>query len=257
MDTKKALGQHWLKDISVLNAIADAAAIVAGDTVLEIGPGLGTLTQILADRQAIVRALEFDSDLVPGLISSFSNTSLVKIEQGDIRTFDFRSMPLDYKIVANIPYYLTSNLIRLIADTERKPSLAALLIQQEVAQRLCAMPGQMGILSLIAQFYYEVSLDIEVPARYFTPPPKVDSQVVVLRRRAQLPFQVDTKKFFRLVKAGFSEKRKVLRNSLSGGLSIEKSEAERLLLAAGIAPDARAQELGLPEWYALYLHYAA
>ena len=252
-ETKKSLGQHWLQDDSILQAIVDAAEIEQGDNVLEIGPGLGTLTEKLAKSGAETLALEFDQDLLKGLRLKFINTSQVKIEQGDIRTFDYSSMSANYKIVANIPYYLTSHLIRSISETSNPPSLAVLLIQKEVAERLCASPGQMSILGVTAQFYFECRLDIEVPARFFTPPPKVDSQVVVLTRRQSKLFDVDDKDFFRLIKAGFSEKRKTLRNSLSGGLRIEKSEAEELLNKAGLSPTKRAQELSLEDWHKLYL----
>ncbi len=251
-NTKKELGQHWLHDSSTLQAIADAALVAEGDEVLEIGPGLGTLTEVLVRSGASVCALEFDADLLPKLEKKFKNTEHVKIKLGDVRTFDFRTMPKGYKIVANIPYYLTSHLIRSISETENPPTVAVLLIQKEVAQRICASPGQMGILSVTAQFYFECDLDVEVPAELFTPPPKVDSQVIVLTRRTSKLFDVEEKSFFRLVKAGFSEKRKTLRNSLSGGLAISKDEAVKLLRSAGIKETTRAQELSLQQWYELY-----
>jgi len=254
-NTKKELGQHWLHDSSVLNAIAEAAEIIKDDEVLEIGPGLGTLTEVLVRRGANVLALEFDADLLPKLDKKFNNTEHVKIEYGDVRTFDFRTMPENYKIVANIPYYLTSHLIRSISETANPPSVAVLLIQKEVAQRICASPGQMGILSVTAQFYFDCNLDVEVPAELFTPPPKVDSQVIVLARRSKKPFDVDDKAYFHVVKAGFSEKRKTLRNSLSGGLGISKDEAVKLLNTAGIKEVTRAQELSLQQWYELYRAY--
>lgn len=255
-NTKKALGQHWLHDLDVLESIAEAAKVGEGDEVLEIGPGLGTLTDVLAKLGAKVLALEFDQDLIGKLEKKYSNTQQVKIEQGDIRTFDFSKIKDDYKIVANIPYYLTSNLIRSISETSNPPTVAVLLIQKEVAQRLCAKPGQMGILSVTAQFYFECSLGIEVPAILFTPPPKVDSQVVVLTQRDKKLFDVDEQNYFNLVKAGFSEKRKTLANSLSGGLHMSKDEATTILQKAEIKPSTRAQELSLQDWYRLYLSYA-
>lgn len=249
--TKKELGQHWLKDPSILTAIAEAAELTAADTVLEIGPGLGTLTSVLATR-AHVRALEFDRDLIAKLQRTFKNNQNVDVMQGDIRTFDFSSMPAGYKIVANIPYYLTSHLIRSISETENPPAKAVLLIQKEVAERICAAPGSMSILSVTAQFYFECMQDIVVPARFFTPPPKVDSQVIVLKRRPNKLFDVDEGRFFQVVKAGFSEKRKTLRNSISGGLRISKDDAVQILERAGVSPGARAQQLSLDEWYAIY-----
>ena len=250
-NTKKELGQHWLRDEGILRAITEAAELQPSDHVLEIGPGLGTLTQVLAG-QVRVTALEFDHDLITSLQKSFQSADNVEIIEGDVRTFDFSSMPRSYKIVANIPYYLTSHLIRSISETSNPPVLAVLLIQKEVAERLCASPGDMSILAVTAQFYFDCALDIEVPAHYFTPPPKVDSQVVVLKRRVEKLFDVDETAFFRLVKAGFSEKRKTLRNSLSGGLRLSKPEVETLLKAACVAESARAQQLSLDEWHSIY-----
>jgi 16S rRNA (adenine1518-N6/adenine1519-N6)-dimethyltransferase len=251
-NTKKSLGQHWLHDTTVLEAIAVSAGVKSGDQVLEIGPGLGTLTDVLIEKDAQVLALEFDRDLIPKLESKYANCKKVSISAGDVRTFDFSAMPKVYKIVANIPYYLTSHLIRSISETSNPPAVASLLIQKEVAQRLCAKPGQMGILSVTAQFYFECGLDVLVPAELFTPPPKVDSQVVVLTRRPEKLFDVDEQKFFNLVKAGFSEKRKTLSNSLSGGLRVSKEAAIALLVSADINPKARAQELSLQQWHQLY-----
>jgi 16S rRNA (adenine1518-N6/adenine1519-N6)-dimethyltransferase len=254
-NTKKSLGQHWLHDKTILDAIVESAEVSERDYVLEVGPGLGTLTQALLDRGANVTALEFDQDLIPKLIKKFTNCDKVAIIEGDIRTYDYSSMPDNYKVVANIPYYLTSNLIRSLSETSNQPAITSLLIQKEVAERICAKPGQMGILSVVSQLYFECSLDIEVPAELFTPPPKVDSQVVKLVRRDKKLFEVDTDKYFNLVKAGFSEKRKTLRNSLSGGLGISKEEAEGLLENSELSPTARAQELSLSDWYELYLNY--
>jgi 16S rRNA (adenine1518-N6/adenine1519-N6)-dimethyltransferase len=254
-NTKKSLGQHWLHDEGVLEAIAESAQVSEGDNVLEIGPGLGTLTDVLMAKKAHVRALEFDQDLISTLTKKYKDQSNVAVQQGDVRTFDFTTMPEAYKIVANIPYYLTSHLIRSISETSNPPAVASLLIQKEVAERLCAKPGQMGILSVTAQFYFACELDVFVPAKLFTPPPKVDSQVVVLTRRPEKLFDVEEQKFFNLVKAGFSEKRKTMRNSLSGGLQISKDAAVGLLESSGLKPTSRAQELSLEQWYKLYLSY--
>jgi 16S rRNA (adenine1518-N6/adenine1519-N6)-dimethyltransferase len=254
-DTKKSLGQHWLKDKSILEAIVDAANVSDGDEVLEIGPGLGTLTDVLVKRNANVLALEFDRDLINKLTNKYSNCDNIAIIEGDVRTFDYTKMPTNYKIVANIPYYLTSNLIRSISESSNSPSISVLLIQKEVAERICAEPGKMGILSITAQFYFKCSLGVEVPAEYFSPPPKVDSQVVILEKRKNNLFNVEPAKFFKLAKAGFSEKRKTLRNSLSGGLGIGKEEVEQLLNKSSVDLNARAQELSLQEWYELYLMY--
>jgi 16S rRNA (adenine1518-N6/adenine1519-N6)-dimethyltransferase len=249
---KKALGQHWLEDDTALQAMVNAAGVQPGDNVLEIGPGYGTLTEHLLTAGAQVTALEFDDSLVPGLLSKFAHIPELRVVQGDIRTYDFTSMPADYKIVANIPYYLTSNLIQLISETPNQPTTAVLLMQKEVAERVVAEPGSMSILSVTAQFYWEASLDMVVGAELFSPPPKVDSQILVLARRSEPLFgDIEPKQFFRVVKAGFSQKRKTLLNSLSGGLAITKDEARILLEGAGVEPTRRAQTLSLDEWHKL------
>ncbi|HEY1064352.1 MAG TPA: 16S rRNA (adenine(1518)-N(6)/adenine(1519)-N(6))-dimethyltransferase RsmA [Candidatus Saccharimonadales bacterium] len=249
---KKSLGQHWLEDHATLQAMVDAASVQPGDTVLEIGPGYGTLTEYLLSAGAQVTALEFDESLVPGLLSKFAHVPELTVEQGDIRTYDFTSLPPDYKIVANIPYYLTSNLIQLISETSNQPAVAVLLMQKEVAERVVAKPGDMSILSVTAQYYWDASLDMVVGAELFSPPPKVDSQILVLQRRAEPLFDdIAPKTFFRVVKAGFSQKRKTLLNSLSGGLAMSKDATAQLLTAAGIDARRRAQTLSLEEWHAL------
>lgn len=252
---KKSLGQHWLSDSSVLGSICDAAHVAAGDVVLEIGPGAGTLTDELIDRGAEVVALEFDQDLVKTLTIKYANTpsTSVVVQSGDIRTYDFRNMPPGYKIVANIPYYLTSELIRLISETSNPPETAVLLIQKEVAERVAAQPGDMSLLSITAQYYWEAHLGLEVPARFFTPPPKVDSQVLILNRRPRPLFpDTDEKRFFRLVKAGFAARRKTLLNSLSGGLRTDKEQIKTILDESYIEPTIRPQNLSLEQWYLLY-----
>jgi 16S rRNA (adenine1518-N6/adenine1519-N6)-dimethyltransferase len=179
--------------------------------------------------------------------------NLVVVSQ-DILSFDLSELPAGYKVVANIPYYLTSNLIRVLCESPTVFSDAALLIQKEVAERVVAKPGQMSLLSVSAQYYCEVALGSFVPARLFTPPPKVDSQVLELHRRPEPLFpDVDDKQFFRIVKAGFSQKRKTLVNSLSAGLSISKDQAREMLAAAKIAENTRAQALSLQQWYELYV----
>ena len=253
---KKSLGQHWLHNVSVLAAICDAAEAAAGDTVLEVGPGLGTLTRQLLARGARVTAVEFDETLALGLQKdgpSFPSGENLRVIQQDILRFDLTQLPAHYKVVANIPYYLTSNLIRVLCESTNPFSTAAILIQKEVAERVAAGPGAMSLLSVSAQFYCDVSLGPVVPAELFTPPPKVDSQVLVLRYRAE-PLQpgIDTKRFFRLVRAGFSQKRKTLVNSLSGGLALPKDQVRTMLAAADIAETTRAQALSMDDWFALY-----
>lgn len=249
---KKSLGQHWLRDKAALEAMCQAADVQPEDVVLEIGPGLGTLTDILAQRAKQVTAVEFDEKLAGELPARIQADNLQVVNQ-DILGFDLTGMPPDYKIVANIPYYLTSNLIRVISETPNPPTVAVILVQKEVAQRVAAKPGSMSILSVTAQFYWQISLGSEVPAELFEPPPKVDSQILILHHRQKPLFDVDTKAFFRLVKAGFSQRRKTLLNSLSGGLRLNKDETEKACTEAKIKPRRRAQSLTLEEWHALYL----
>jgi len=252
---KKSLGQHWLHDTDSLEAMLSAGAVKPGDVVLEIGPGLGTLTKLLVKRAGRVIAVEFDANLARDLPGRVPADNLEIIQQ-DILSLDFTRLPHDYKVVANIPYYLTSNLIRILSETSNPPSLAVLLVQKEVAERVAAQPGSMSILSVTAQYFWEVTLGKLVPAELFTPPPKVDSQIISLHYRQQARFaDVDSKDFFRLVKAGFSQRRKTLLNSLSGGLQLDKPTVKLLCESVGIDPARRAQTLSLDEWYALCLSY--
>ena len=248
---KKSLGQHWLKDPEILADIAEAAELTGDDVVLEIGPGLGTLTSRLLARANSVTAVEFDADLARKLPGQFPGKELTVVNQ-DILQFDLNQLPKNYKVVANVPYYITSKIVEKLMTAENKPSIAVLLVQKEVAERIAAEAGNMSILSVSVQTFAEAELDIEAPRQFFTPPPKVDSQVVILRTRNNpLITPEDQRDFFRIVKAGFSAKRKKLRSSLSGGLGIDKSAAEELLKNAGISPDARAEDLAIEDWKSL------
>lgn len=253
----KSLGQHWLKDRLYLEAIADCADISSQDTVLEIGPGLGTLTSVLLARAKKVVAVEFDEELAGKLPGQFPGKNL-NVVRTDILSYDFDGLPDDYIAVGNIPYYITNKIVRALSDGDHRPKRAVLLVQKEVAERLAAQPGGMSLLSIATQVFHEVGLGPVVGRDLFTPPPKVDSQVVILHRRAQPLVSPDQQKaFFRLVKAGFAERRKKLRSSLSAGLAISKVDAESLLASAGISPDTRAQELSVEQWQRLALHYTS
>lgn len=244
----KSLGQHWLKDRLILEAIADCVDIQPNDTVLEIGPGLGTLTSVLLQRAGYVVAVEFDAELARKLPSQFPGKSLT-VHNEDILHFDFRRLPTDYKVVANVPYYITSKIVQVLSSSHNPPAEVAMLIQKEVAERLAAQAGAMSVLTVSAQIFWDIELGPIVGAEWFTPPPKVDSQVVILRRKAEpLVSRADQKQFFRVVKAGFGERRKKLRSSLSGGLGISKESADELLRTADLSLEARAQELTIAEW---------
>ena len=255
MPPKKSLGQHWLFDEASLEAMITAGAIESTDTVVEVGPGLGPLTKKLCQQAERVIAVELDDVLAAGLADKVKAENLEVVHQS-ILEFDTKDLPAGYKVIANIPYYLTSNLIRRMLENPNPPSVMVLLIQKEVAERVAAGPGSMGILSVATQYYAEVSLKELVPAELFTPPPKVDSQIIQITRRSEPLFSdIDADVFFKLVRAGFSEKRKKLRSALSGGLRITKIEADKLLELAGTSVNARAQELDLKQWHSLYLAY--
>jgi len=248
---KKSLGQHWLRDRDVLAHIADCADIQPDDTVLEIGPGLGTLTSELLRRAKSVTAVEFDAELAKKLPGQFPGKHLTVVNQ-DILSFDLTPLPKGYKVVANVPYYITSKIVQLLMTAQNKPSVVVLLIQKEVAERLAATPGDMSILAISAQVFANVSLGDVVPAELFTPPPKVDSQVVILHSHAKPKVaSEDEKKFFRVVKAGFVARRKKLRSSLAGGLGVEKTAVEVALRNAEISADARAEDLSIDDWLRL------
>lgn len=259
--TKKALGQHWLHDEDVLSDIVELAEIVPEDHVVEIGPGLGTLTEYLLHTGAHIVAVEYDEELYQRLAKGKShffgkNAHQLDLIHQDILRFNFNDLPPDYKVVANIPYYLTSNLVRTLSENQNIPQKVVLLVQKEVAERLCSGPGQMSLLSVWAQMYFDCELGPVVPAKLFTPPPKVDSQIVIMNRLDSPQFGTTDKQLLeRVIKAGFSNKRKTLHNSLSGGLQIDKDTSKQLLEDAGIKPQVRSQELTIQQWIALAKHY--
>ncbi len=256
VEPKKSLGQHWLSDDGALKAMVESSLVKKTDNILEIGPGLGTLTDELLKTGAKVTALEFDHELVQKLQKKYKGNEQIEIREGDIRRFDFGSMAKGYKVVANIPYYLTANLLRSLIDTDNKPVIASLLVQKEVAERIAAKPGQLSFVSVATQVFYDAILSDLVPAHLFDPPPKVDSQILILVKRGQPLFKnLDTKVFFKLLKAGFDQKRKKIKTSLAGGLGVSKGEVTKLLAEANIQPDLRPQELTLEQWDALYSAY--
>lgn len=249
---KKSLGQHWLSDQATLHAICDAAQVTPDDAILEIGPGPGTLTALLTAQARHVTAVEYDDELAVELPHRVPATNLTVVHR-DILRFDLTAMPIPYKVVANIPYYLTSNLIRMLSEASNAPNTVVLLVQKEVAERAAARPGDMSVLSVTAQYYWEVSLGQIVPAALFTPPPKVDSQILIMHRRTQPLLSLgESKAFFRVVKAGFSQRRKTLLNSLSSGLRLDREVIKTVLGAAGLQPESRPQTLSLEDWVSLY-----
>jgi 16S rRNA (adenine1518-N6/adenine1519-N6)-dimethyltransferase len=252
LPTKKSLGQHWLRDEESLKEIVKEANISKEDTVLEIGPGLGTLTKHLVTHSKKVIAIEFDEVLANRLKSEIPNLNLV-VRHQDILKYDLNQLPLDYKVVANIPYYITGSILRLFTDSTNLPTQMTLLVQKEVAERIAAKPGEMSVLAVAAQLEYEVKLGKIIDAEKFTPPPQVDSQVIILKKRHKPLFlYLDKKSYMRVVKAGFSARRKKLRSSLSAGLVMEKNDVDEILKKSKTSGDLRAQELSLTDWYKIY-----
>lgn len=259
LKNNKSLGQHWLRDREILDAIAFSAEIEDGDFVLEIGPGLGTLTSSLlkfTGKNGRVLSVEFDENLAKKLPAQFPGKNL-EIINADFLDFDLSELPKNYKVAANVPYYITSKIVEKLLTSKNKPSVAALLVQKEVAERMAAKAGELSILAIASQIYAEVSLDILVPREFFTPPPKVDSQVVVLKSReynlieifnSKNNCEVSEREFFRIIKAGFAAKRKKIAKSLSANLAISKEQTAEILEKCEISPDLRAQDLNIEEW---------
>jgi 16S rRNA (adenine1518-N6/adenine1519-N6)-dimethyltransferase len=247
----RRLGQNFLVDPSALNEVFQAAEIDAESSVLEIGPGVGSLTRLLARRARRVVAVELDANLLPPLYLIMAPFSNVEIVQGDILAHDPARLmgAAGYRVVANIPYYITSALIRHLLEAPLKPQRLVLTVQREVAERICAGPGDSSLLALSVQVYGKPQIAARIPASAFYPAPKVDSAVVRVDLSIQpaIP-EAELEAFFRLAKAGFSQKRKMLRNALAGGLHLEKAQASALLEAAGIDPKRRAETLSLEEW---------
>jgi 16S rRNA (adenine1518-N6/adenine1519-N6)-dimethyltransferase len=253
IDPKRSLGQNFLIDEQYLDGIVETAEITAQDAVLEIGPGLGTLTERLAVQAGSVVAVELDDRLIDLLRSRFAGQPTVRIVHGDILELApaslFAPAPLHYKVVANLPYYITSAVLRHVLEAVVRPSLAVVMVQKEVAERICAQPGDLSLLAVSVQFYAAPRLVRRVPAGAFYPRPKVDSAVLRLDVYSHLPVDdVAPVRFFEVVRAGFGQKRKQLANSLSAGLALSKPAVQAALLKAGIDPVRRAETLALAEW---------
>lgn len=255
---EKSLGQYFLIDETALRRVVDAAGIEAEDEVLEIGPGLGGLTRHLAVRARQVVAVELDGDLLPPLREVLAPHPNVRLVHGDILDLDpaeWMTCP-GYLVVANIPYYITSALIRHLLEARTLPRRLVLTVQREVAKRITAVPGEMSLLALSVQLYGQPRLVAHIPAGAFYPSPKVDSAIICtdLYPTPRIP-DPQIPLFFRLAKAGFSQKRKTLRNALAAGLACTPVEASQLLRAAGIDPQRRAETLSLEEWGRLVESY--
>ena len=264
---KKRLGQHFLVDEAVLDCILSAAELNHGDIVVEIGPGLGILTEGLAKRGARVIAVELDSRLVTLLRKRLSSLPDVRVVHGDILKLSPEQLlaghlpasepDRGYKVIANLPYYITSPVLRHFLEGGARPSRMVVMVQKEVGEAIAARPGKMSLLSVKTQFYSRPTIIAHVPAASFYPPPKVESVVLRLDVYSQAPIEVsDVASFFEVVMRGFSSRRKQLRNSLAHSLEMPPGEVAALLERAGIEAKRRAETLSLEEWRELWRVFA-
>ncbi len=258
---KKSLGQNFLVDSRVRAKIVDAADISPTDTILEVGPGRGFLTKALAERAGRVVAVELDDGLVPRLQETFTDADNVEIVHGDARTVDIDCLvgkATKYKVVANLPYYAATPIVRRFLEAAHKPTTLVVMVQREVGQEMTAPPGKMGILSVATQVYGSPRIVASVPPKAFRPSPNVTSAVVRIDTYAEPAVAFDSvESFFTLVRAGFSTPRKQLHNSLKNGLDIDAEEIMALLGNAEISPTRRAQTLSIDEWRDLYREYVS
>lgn len=252
--TKKDLGQHFLVDEEALASIVEAADITKNDCIVEVGPGMGVLTRELCKKAKEVIAIEFDKAMIAIVKTSCIKHTNLRVENADILKFDTSGLG-EYKLVANLPYYITSAVIRLFLESDNKPEDMVLLVQREVAERICAKPSRMSILAVSVQFYGNPKIIDVVPRTAFFPAPKVDSAIIKIKVYRKPLFDVDSRLFFRIVKAGFGEKRKQLTNSLTGGLGLNKETTDQLLTEAKVSPMARAESLTMMDWYNIYKAY--
>lgn len=259
MQPKKSLGQNFLQDKQILSRIIEVADLKTDDFVIEIGPGEGVLTEKLLETARKVIAIEIDQSLSEKLKKRFANKENFELINGDIlkinlpRLIEEQKLESDgYKVIANIPYYITSPIIRIFLETKYPPKEMILMVQKEVAERICAVSGQMSLLSASVQYYAKPELLFYVDKKAFYPIPEVDSAVIRITHNLKHLTREENKRFFRILRTGFSAKRKTLSNNLSASLKIDKKVTEGILKEAGIAPNARAQELSVENWKKLF-----
>jgi len=256
----KGLGQNFLVDQAVLGKIVAAAELTPDDVVLEVGAGLGTLTRPLAWDAGYVVAVELDQQLMPVLESMLADLGNVTLVQGDILTLNPATLVTAattqqsasgtrYKVVANLPYYITSAVLRHLLEASLKPQRMVITVQREVAERIVAKPGQMSLLAVSVQFYGRPQRLFRIKPGSFYPSPGVESAVVQIDLHAAQPVPVgDTAAFFRVVRAGFAQRRKQLRNALAASLGRPPDEVATRLRSVDVDPRGRAQALSLEEW---------
>ena len=253
----RSKGQNFLINEKIYDEIVSAAGVNSKDTILEVGPGLGFLTAKLAKIAKKVIAVELDDKLASFLQIGLDSQDVenVEIVNQDILKFNPETLEPNYKIVANLPYNITSIFLRTFLNHHNRPQSLVLMLQKEVAERLAAKPGDMSMLALSVQFFGDVEIIREVKAGNFWPEPKVDSAVVRLILKAENHSSIlreQEKAFFRMAKIGFSAKRKMLKNNLAAGLRIENSEAEKIITSVGLDARTRAEDLSVTEWQKLF-----
>ncbi len=251
MPTK--LGQNFLTDENIARQIIESANLSSSDNILEIGPGKGILTKHLAVSNAHVLAIEIDQRLIASLQKSFKNIAVI---EGDILKINMPKLIEEnnfqkYKVVANLPYYITSKILRLFLETIYPPQEMILMVQKEVGERIVALDGKESILSISIKFYAEPEILFEVGKENFEPAPAVDSVVIRIKRKGNIP-KADIQKFFSLVRAGFSAKRKMLANNLSTSFQIPKENISKTLKKIGLEPTVRAEKLKVEDWVNIY-----
>ncbi|HET6614766.1 MAG TPA: 16S rRNA (adenine(1518)-N(6)/adenine(1519)-N(6))-dimethyltransferase RsmA [Dehalococcoidia bacterium] len=254
---KKRFGQHFLSDTNILSRIVDAADLREHEHVLEIGPGLGALTAILAERAERVVAVEVDRDLVPLLRKRFAATPNITIVEADAleRTpgelLEAGGGHAPYVVVANLPYNIAAPVLRRFLEGDVRPRALVVMVQLEVGEAIVARPGKMSLLSVATQVYGETSMVMKVAPGAFSPPPKVQSAVVRIdvAERPRVDAPIDT--FFKVVRAGFGNPRKQLRNSLSFGLYAKQTIIDEVMHDAGVDATLRPQVLSLDDWAAI------
>ncbi len=247
---KKSLGQNFLVNPRILDKIVAAAEINKEDIVLEVGPGTGNLTARIAEKAKKVIAIEKDSRLIEQLKEKFKNSS-VEIVEGDILKLDvsgFRFQVSGYKIVANIPYYITSKFLRIVFEEWPKPKLVVLTTQKEVAQRIVAKPPKTNLLAVSIQFFAEPKVVGYISKENFRPRPKVNSALLRIKLRRARQSKEFTERFFKIVRTGFSQKRKLLAGNLAAKLKLEKNDILKAFAGLGIDEKSRAENLSLESW---------
>lgn len=255
LSPNKTYGQNFLMDEIVLEDMIDTAGVTKDDVVVEVGPGIGNLTERLLGRAKSVLSIEKDPQFLPVLKKLSKEHKNFDYELTDVLQFDFAKRDAlrgGYKVVANIPYYITGKIVQLFLRAERRPQSITLLMQKEVAENITAEVGKMNLLAISVQLFADAKITELVPARKFYPAPKVDSAVIHIALHSQPKYRIaDEPKLFRILRAAFAGKRKQIHNTLTNNLKLEKESVNQILHNLQIAPSARPQQLTIPQWLAL------